>query len=299
VQPLIPWFEVPGITIPGLGLELHGFGFLVALGFVFGGKAAMSRARRLGLDPEVINRLIGWLVLGTFVGGHVGYGLMYEPAEYLADPRQFLYVWQGLSSFGGFVVCVPLSIWFFYKERVPVWKYLDCLAYGMSVGWFFGRMGCFVAHDHPGTPTEFLTGVWCTPEPGHMIDLPDQIVLHEPHRNLPWGPCAEQDGVIAVHDMGLYEALWSLSMFGVYQVMDRLKGWKPGVLVLSFGVSYVPVRFAMDLLRPETSDPRYGFGPAMLTPAQWLSLVLLAACVYGISQRLRAKDAAVQPETGF
>ena len=299
MQPLIPWFEIPGITVPGLGLELHGFGFLVALGFVFGGQAAMSRARRLGLDPDVINRLIGWLVLGTFVGGHVGYGLMYQPEEYLADPVQFLYVWQGLSSFGGFVVCVPLSIWFFWKEKVPVWKYLDCLAYGMAVGWFFGRMGCFVAHDHPGTPTDFYTGVWCRPEPGHMVDLPDALVLHDPHRNLPWGPCEADPSVNAVHDMGLYEALWSLSMFGLYIVMDRLRAWKPGVLVLTLGVSYVPVRFAMDLLRPETTDPRYGFGPALLTPAQWLSLVLLLACVYGVAKRLGSSDEAVQPTPGL
>ena len=115
MHPLIPWFEAPVFVIPGIGFPLHGFGFLVALGFVFGGKAAMGRAKRLGLDPEVINRLIGWLVLGTFVGGHVGYGLMYQPKEYFADPILFLKMWQGLSSFGGFVTCVPIAIWFFRK----------------------------------------------------------------------------------------------------------------------------------------------------------------------------------------
>jgi prolipoprotein diacylglyceryltransferase len=38
---------------------------------------------------------------------------MYKPEEYLADPINFLKVWQGLSSFGGFVVCVPLAFYFF------------------------------------------------------------------------------------------------------------------------------------------------------------------------------------------
>ena len=291
MTPLIPWFEVPAIAIPGLGFKLHGFGFLVALGFVFGGKAAMSRARRLGMDPEVINRLISWLVAGTFVGGHVGYGLMYQPAEYLANPIKFLYVWEGLSSFGGFVVCVPLSIWFFMKEKVPLWKYLDSLAYGMAVGWFFGRMGCFVAHDHPGSATDFALGVWCRPDPDHMIDLPDWLVLSErPHENAPWGLCATDRSVNAVHDMGLYEALWSLSMFGLFNLMD-LRAWKPGVMVLLLGTLYAPVRFLMDSIRPETSDPRY----FSLTPAQWWAVVLFVVCLVAVVQRLRASDEPVQP----
>ena len=52
MKPLIPWFEAPILEIPlgNFTLPLHGFGFLVALGFIFGGRAAMGRAKRLGLD---------------------------------------------------------------------------------------------------------------------------------------------------------------------------------------------------------------------------------------------------------
>jgi len=295
VTPLIPWFEVPAIAIPGFGFKLHGFGFLVALGFLFGGRAAMGRARRLGLDPDVINRLITWLVVGTFIGGHVGYGLMYKPKEYLADPIQFLYLWEGLSSFGGFVVCVPLSIWFFYKEKVDVWKFLDCLAHGMAIGWFFGRMGCFVAHDHPGSPTDFYLGVWCRPEPGHMVDIPDWLVLADnPNANRPFSHCATDPAVHAVHDMGLYEALWSLSMFGLFRLMDY-RAWKPGVMVLLLGTLYAPVRFGMDFLRPVTSDPRY----ASLTPAQWLAAVLFVVCAFAVFRRMQADAEAVMPDASI
>ena len=31
---------------------------------------------------------------------------------------------------------------------------LDSVAYGMPVGWLFGRLGCFVVHDHPGHITD-------------------------------------------------------------------------------------------------------------------------------------------------
>jgi phosphatidylglycerol:prolipoprotein diacylglycerol transferase len=270
VKPLIPWFEAPILEIPlgNFTLPLHGFGFLVALGFIFGGRAAMTRAKRLGLDPEVINRLIGWLVLGTFVGGHVGYGLMYKPDEYLANPAEFLKVWQGLSSFGGFIVCVPISIWFFRSEKVPVWPYLDCLAYGMAIGWFFGRMGCFVAHDHPGTETNFYLGVYG---------------ICQPHGNK----------MVACHDLGLYESLWSLAMFGLFTLMDR-RSWKPGTLVLTLGLAYGPLRFFMDFLRPEVTDARYwGF-----TPGQYGSALLTVVCLAALVMRLRSSDAPVGPVFG-
>ncbi|MEQ1570730.1 MAG: prolipoprotein diacylglyceryl transferase, partial [Myxococcota bacterium] len=269
MHPLIPEFKAPVLNIP-IGdwtIPLHGFGFLVALGFIFGSKVAMNRAKRFGLDPEAINRLVGWLVVGTFVGGHVGYGLMYKPEEYLANPIEFLKMWQGLSSFGGFVVCVPIAIWFFVSERKPVWPYLDSLAHGMAIGWFFGRMGCFVAHDHPGTPTEFWLGVYAICQP-------------------------ISDKNVACHDLGLYEALWSLTMFGVLWALDR-RAWKPGVQVLLFGLSYGPLRFFMDYFRPLATDARYGG----FTPGQYGAALVTVVCLVGLVVRLRSSDAPLAPAT--
>ena len=89
-MPIIPYFEIPVVHIPLPGdmtifgfdhIPVHGFGILVAIGFLMGGWIAMRRAERIGLDRERINQLIGWLVVGTFVGGHVGFGLMYKPQE--------------------------------------------------------------------------------------------------------------------------------------------------------------------------------------------------------------------------
>ncbi len=288
MQPLIPWFEIPVFELGPL--ELHGFGILVALGFVFGGQAAIRRADRMGLQGEAINRLITWLVIGTFVGGHVGYGLMYKPEEYLSDPIQFLYVWQGLSSFGGFLVCVPLAIWFFRKEKLHVWSYMDCLAYGMALGWFLGRMGCFVAHDHPGSETDFFLGVWCRPVEGHILDLPGWMVYGDGQGMAPWGPCIDHPSINAVHDTGLYEALWSLGMFGIFNYMDQ-RAWKPGTFVLALGLAYGPTRFMLDSLRPEYSDP-----PVLgLTPAQWWAAVLTIVCLVALYLRQQSDDEPIGP----
>ncbi len=262
MKPLIPWFEVPILPIPlpgGGTFELHGFGVLVAIGFMVGGWVAQRRATRLGDDAEAINRLIGWLVVGTFVGGHVGYGLMYKPDEYLSNPVEFLKFWQGLSSMGGFIVCVPLAIYFFKREKLDVWRYMDHLAHGMAIGWFFGRMGCFVAHDHPGSPTDFYLGVY--------------------------GICHGQSSkLVACHDLGLYEALWSLAMFVVLQVLDRATKLKDGMHVLLLGLAYGPVRFALDSLRPEATDPTYG----PFTPGQYGAIAVTVVCLAALARRARA-----------
>jgi phosphatidylglycerol:prolipoprotein diacylglycerol transferase len=273
VHPLIPWFDPPVLPIPlpgGTALPLHGFGLLVALGFYLGSRVSMDRARRIGLDPEHINRLVGWLVVGTFIGGHVGYGLMYKPAEYFANPILFLRVWEGLSSMGGFLVCVPLAFYYFRKHQLPVWPYLDCLAHGLTLGWFFGRMGCFVAHDHPGPVTDFWLGVYGICPPGH-----------------------NRSPELACHDMGLYEALWSFLMFLVFRSLDR-RARVPGFYPLALGLAYGPTRFLMDFLRPESTDGRYFY----LTPAQWVNIGFFTLCLWAIQKRRRSGDAPVWSPPG-
>ena len=77
-----------------------------------------------------------------------------------------------------------------------------------------------------------------------------------------YGICPGQGSSIACHDMGLYEALWSIAMYAVFLGLDKVPR-VPGFYVLLLGISYGPVRFFMDFLRPESTDVRYiGFTPA-------------------------------------
>ena len=115
MKPLIPAFPVVKFPITD-DFAIHGFGILVALGFVFGSRMAMRKAARDGLDPEVINRIVSWMVAGVFIGGHLGHVLMYYPEQLIDDPMSLFRVWEGLSSFGGFVGCTILAIVFFQKE---------------------------------------------------------------------------------------------------------------------------------------------------------------------------------------
>lgn len=269
MHPLIPFFEPFALTLGPI--TIHGFGILVALGFLFGSTIASRRAKQFGGDPELINRLVTWLIAGTFIGGHLGDVLWYRPQDLVRDPILFkqmftallsghlpklaeipliLRVWEGLSSLGGFTACVPITIWFFWKERKPFWPHAEGLAIGLTAGWFFGRMGCFSAHDHPGTQTNFWLGVY--------------------------GMCPGNNPTVACHDLGLYEGLWSGAMFLIFSVLartPRFPGFYCGLLSISYGL----VRFPMDFFRTAAIDVRY----AGLTPAQYgsIAFVILGAWV--------------------
>lgn len=258
MHPLIPYFEP--FTLPIGPVSIHGFGILVAIGFLVGGLVSQKMAVRFTGDPtasERVNRLVGWLIVGTFVGGHVGHLLMYEPEALMEDPGRIIRVWEGLSSFGGFSVCVPLCVYFFWREQKNPWPYLDALAHGFAIGWFFGRMGCFAAHDHAGTQTNFWLGVY--------------------------GMCPGNNPTIACHDLGLYEALWSGAMFLFFTLLAR-KPRPAGFYVAWIAMAYGPFRFVLDFFRTAPIDVRYGG----LTPAQYGSIVVTLLGAWMLSKRLKA-----------
>ncbi len=278
MHPLIPYFKPFALTLGPI--TIHGFGILVALGFLFGSWIASNRAKQFGGDPELINRLVTWLIAGTFIGGHLGDVLWYRPGDLVRDPILFkqmfttllsghlpkaadlpliLRVWDGLSSVGGFSVCVPIAVWFFWKERKPFWPHAEGLAIGLTAGWFFGRMGCFSAHDHPGTQTNFWLGVY--------------------------GMCPGNNPTVACHDLGLYEGLWSGAMFILFSLLarkNRFPGFFCGLLSLTYGV----VRFSMDFFRTAAIDVRYNG----LTPAQYGSIAFMVLGALVLMQQ-RAKPA--------
>ena len=287
MHPLIPCterviFPLGKLPVVPDWLNIHGFGVMVAMGLWLGGNMAMRKAQRDGLDPKIISELIGWIVVGIFIGGHLGHLLFYEPKEFLRDPMIIFKVWDGLSSFGGFIACTGIVIWIVKSKNdtirrenvkrkeagtplqplLPLLGYGDSLLYGLTLGFCLGRFGCFLAHDHPGIATDFWLGVYGICPPQHT-------------------PLCQSVGM-ACHDLGLYECIWAGVMTLIFVALDktpRRPGWFMGVYVLVYG----PTRFLLDFLRArgvEGADVRY-FG---LTPAQYGALALVALGIWLVAQ---------------
>jgi phosphatidylglycerol---prolipoprotein diacylglyceryl transferase len=245
----IPWFKLEGIHIPGLpeSVAIQPFGLLVAIGVIWGARVTEKRSARLGLRSDLISDFITHVVIIGFVLGHIFDRVFYEPEIILKEPWDLLMPWRSLSSFGGFFGAVAGAFIWKARRKIEITVPLDNVAYGMPVGWLFGRIGCFVVHDHPGKVTDFFLAV-------------DSYQ----YGSLPVAPR---------HDLGLYEVFWSAAMIVLFAMLDRKPrphGFYTGLIT----VAYAPFRFMLDFLRE--ADATY----LGLTPGHYSAVVALALGVY-------------------
>lgn len=254
---LIPWFKADAweIPIPGVGtLPVQPFGILVAIGVILGARVAEEFGKHNGISPVVISDMVGHTVIIGFIAAYFLNAAFYNPERFMrifSEPA-FLFSrdgYLGLSSFGGFIGgMVGLAIWY-RRRRLPLITVGEAAFFGFPFGWFFGRMGCFVTHDHPGKVSHFFLAV-------------DNYRFGSP----PFEPR---------HDLGLYEVIWSAATAALIVYLAKKRKWPRGFFMALLPLLYVPVRFFLDYLRAdpgEGGDARY----IGLTPGQWGSLGFFA-----------------------
>ena len=139
----------PGID-PAHPPSIKPFGTLVAIGVYIGSIVAMRHAKQRGLDDKKMNEFIFWVVGLGFVGGHMLDAIFYHPDRLAHDPLYLFMIWDGLSSYGGFIGAVMGAFaWRVKPKRAdPRVHRIVCSAFPLA--WVFGRSGCSTVHDHPG-----------------------------------------------------------------------------------------------------------------------------------------------------
>jgi len=275
---VIPYFRPAPLEIIG-PIVIQPWGFLVAMGFVFGTIVCQRIARQRGMDPQLYGDVVVWLAGGALVFGHLGHALFYDPAYYLEKPWELLYIWSGLSSYGGFFGCAVLAVMFFRRRGVNVLRGSDVLLVGLTFGWFLGRLGCFMVHDHIGRRvTEAPAWVqstigWLAVRYPTTAEFQAARAAGEDTYRFLGGNYQLLDTVR--FDLGLMDSLLAALVFAVLMVVMR-KPRREGVLMVVVLLIYGSVRFFLDFLRNIDlghADARY----LGLTPAQYGSLGVLVA----------------------
>ena len=259
----LPYFEQPSwpIPFPVLGeVTIHGFGVLVALALIVGTWVSRWHGTSRGLDPTHVVDGATWTCIAGFVTAHIVSVVFYFPDRLREDPLQILYIWNGLSSFGGFLGAAVGSYLYFKHRGLSPRAYIDALAVGLGPGWVLGRLGCTIAHDHPGVHTDFALGFGLPPTEGTLRDVLLWIGFDEPRREM---LARLREGPI--HDLGLYECAFAVCVTLVVLFIRRLR-WPPGVIPAVMCLMYAPVRFSLDYLR--IADATYDG----LTPGQWMAI---------------------------
>jgi len=280
---MIPYIYVPDLKLGPL--TLHPFGLLVATGVIIGTWLATKRAKERSLDLDKLNSFITWMLVSGFINAHMLDQLFYHWPEVVKRPWSVFLLWEGLSSFGGFIGgLIGVLLWkyfeavplfrtpFFtlstFKRRpvaMPIMPFCDLILSVFPVAWVFGRSGCSVVHDHQGikaTAGSILAVAFGPADPATTIHL---------------GPIEFRHGTQPHFDLGLLEMMFTVIVATLFALTWKRK-LTTGSYIAAVALAYAPVRFAMDFLRVrdvDNADPRYG----PFTPAQWAAFGLF---VFGL-----------------
>jgi phosphatidylglycerol:prolipoprotein diacylglycerol transferase len=186
-------------------------------------------------------------ILGTILGGRLGYVLFYKFSDYLVAPWKVFFVWEGGMSFhGGLLGVVIAMVWFARKRRQDWLRCTDFIAPLVPLGLAAGRMGNFINAELWGRPTD-----------------------------VPWAMVFPNVDRIARHPSQLYEfALEGIVLFALLWWFSRR--WRPlgavsGVFLIGYGVQRFLVEFTRE---PDGFLGLLAFGLSM---GQWLSLPMVIA----------------------
>ncbi len=127
-------------------VEVHWYGFMYLLGFLFTYLLASYRAKKRGdFNGDMVADIIFFGVLGVILGGRIGYVILYNWNALLANPVSLFKIWEGGMSFHGGFVGVMLAMWLFARKyKKHPFTVLDFLAPCVPTGLFFGRIGNFI-----------------------------------------------------------------------------------------------------------------------------------------------------------
>ncbi len=224
-------------------------------GFLLGWWQCLRLARERAGSPTVkdYDDFLTWAVIGTVLGGRIGYVFFYQFSYYFAHPLEALQVWHGGMSFHGGLLGVALAAWLFAKRRkIKLLAFTDILACVTPIGLGLGRLANFVNGELFGRPTD-----------------------------VPWGVIFPRGGDLPRHPSQLYEAFGEgLLLYVILYFLARVPFFreKEGFLSGAFLALYALFRFIAEFFRQP--DTQLGFFYAETTMGQILCLPMFAVGVF-------------------
>jgi len=234
---------------------LHTFGALLAAAYAAAFWWLMRAGRRERLDADTLASLGFWAIVGAIIGAKALMILRDLPA-YVAAPAD-LFSLSLLASagdfYGGFIGALVASAIFFWRHpRLPFWRTADLCAPAIALGQAIGRVGCLMAGDDYGRPTQLPWAVTFTdPDAARIGGAPLGVPLHP---------------------VQLYESVVCLLLFAWLVKLTRRKRFD-GEVILAYTLAYAVARFVLEFFRGD-ADRGFVFGG-------WLSTSQLIAAILG------------------
>lgn len=274
-----PNFDPVAIHLGPLAVRWYGLMYLVA----FISAIVVGRLRlRLpfvaaqGWTAKDIDDMMFYGVLGTVLGGRLGYVLFYKAGYYFAHPLNIFKVWEGGMSFHGGFLGVTLAMILFAWQRKRHWlQVTDFVAPMVPAGLAAGRLGNFINGELWGRVTD-PSAPWAMLFPCATRDDAGWLATH-PALAAKWHlvDVFMQYQMLPRHPSQLYEiALEGVVLFFVLFFFAR-KPRPMGAVSALFLIGYGLARFTVEFARePDDFLGLLAFGFSM---GQWLSMPMIVA----------------------
>lgn len=246
----------PPVTELHLGpVRLTVFGLVVAVAVLVGVHVTRRRYERAGGDPELVDRVLFPAIVVGFVGARLAY-VVTNTGRFQGRWLEVFAVWQGgLALFGGLTFGTLTAIWLVRRYQADLGTFAGAAAIGVPLAQAIGRPADYFSQELYGTPSSLL---WA-------VDVPERF-----------RPAAYADAS-TFHPAFFYEALWSLATVGVLLWLERRGVLRRGQLFLGYLVAYGLGRFALELLRTETTFRLLG-----ISRNGWVAAVLVLGGIAGM-----------------
>ncbi len=243
-----PHFNPIALQVGPLAVRWYGLMYLLAFALVVVlGRWRIARGLTK-LTARDLDDLLFFGMLGTIVGGRLGYVLFYKAGFYAQHPLDVLKVWEGGMSFHGGLIGVIVAMALFARRRgFTFWHIADFVAPLVPTGLAAGRMGNFINGELWGRPTDVPWGMLFEHDPRQVPRHPSQ--LYE----------VAGEGVL------LFCVVWW------YARKPRPEGAVSGVFLIGYGLA----RFVVEFTREP--DDFLGLLALGLSMGQWLSIPMIVA----------------------
>ena len=247
----------------------YSYGLMIGIGALLAIFVSEWRAKRRGLDGELVFSAAVWGLLAGLLGAKLTF--IISNIKLLFTNPSYVLGTNGFTVYGGVVLGIIVGGLIVKRKKVDVPVYLDLVIPQIALAQGFGRIGCFLAGCCHGKPTDSHFGVVFPVEaiaPSGIPLIPTQLIS-------------------AAGDFLIFAILLLLSNFatdylkvrkGEEELLDKdavtkkLRLFQPlsmsGMYLILYGIG----RFAIEFLRADPRRTALG-----LTSNQYVSIVFVIA----------------------
>jgi len=234
------------------------YGPLIAIGILLGVFVAVRRARKIGVNEELVLDLAFFGVIVGFVGARFFF-ILNDLKGFFADPWPYIFSRQGYVFFGGLIFAAAFAIWYVRRKKSDPWQVADVLAPSIPLAHTFGRFGCFASGCCYGRVCPAGWESWGVRFPKVTDPYTGDVIFsfsYLDHLSRGWiGPEATHS--LPIFPVQLYEAGANFLIFLGLTWLWRRRRFR-GQIIAAYLAAYGTVRFLLEFIRGDYDAPMFG-----------------------------------------